>query len=69
VNLLIAHPGYPSIENDALVHFEPKDVQSLGVGRNRAAETAAYTSPRVKKIVEERGIALMSYREFSAQHR
>lgn len=64
VNLLIAHPGYPSIENDALVHFAPQDVQTLGVGRNRAAETLAYTSPRIKRIVEERNIHLMSYREF-----
>jgi hypothetical protein len=64
VNLLIAHPGYPSIENDALVHFEPKDVQRLGTGRLRAAETAAYMSPRVKKLIEDRGIKLMSYREF-----
>ena len=64
VHLLIAHPGYPSIENDALIHFEPKDVQTLGVGRNRAAETAAYMSPRIKKLVEDRGIKLMSYREF-----
>lgn len=69
VNLLIGHPGYPSIENDALVHFEPKDVQTLGVGRNRAAETAAYTSPRAKRTVDERGIVLMSYREFIAQRR
>jgi predicted glycoside hydrolase/deacetylase ChbG (UPF0249 family) len=66
VSLLIGHPGYPSLENDALVHFEPKDVQSLGVGRLRAAETLAYTSPRIKRIIEERGIKLMSYREFSS---
>ena len=64
VNLLIAHPGYPSLENDALVHFAPRDVQTLGVGRNRAAETLAYTSPRIKHVVEERKIKLMSYREF-----
>ena len=64
VNLLIGHPGYPSIENDALVHFEPKDVQRLGTGRLRAAETAAYMSPRIKKIIEDRKIKLMSYREY-----
>jgi hypothetical protein len=64
VSLLIAHPGYPSIENDALIHFAPGDVQTLGVGRNRAAETLAYTSPRIKRIVEERRIKLVSYREF-----
>jgi predicted glycoside hydrolase/deacetylase ChbG (UPF0249 family) len=64
VNLLIGHPGYPSLENDALVHFDPKDVQMLGVGKNRAAETLAYTSPRIKRLVEERGIKLMSYKEF-----
>jgi hypothetical protein len=64
VHLLIGHPGYPSLENDALVHFEPKDVQILGVGRLRAAETLAYTSPRIKRLVNELGIKLMSYAEF-----
>ncbi len=64
VHLLIAHPGYPSIENDALIHSAPRDVQTLGVGKNRAAETLAYTSPRIRRIVEERGIKLLSYREF-----
>lgn len=64
VHLLIAHPGYPSLENDALVHFEPKDVKTLGVGNLRAAETLAYTSPRIKRLVVGRGIRLMSYREF-----
>jgi len=64
VHLLIGHPGYPSLENDALIHFEPKDVKTLGVGRNRAAETLAYTSPRIKRLVAERGIRLMSYRDF-----
>jgi predicted glycoside hydrolase/deacetylase ChbG (UPF0249 family) len=64
VHLLIAHPGYPSLENDALVHSEPKDVKTLGVGRLRAAETLAYTNPRIKQIVASRGIRLMSYREF-----
>jgi chitin disaccharide deacetylase len=65
-NLLIAHPGFPSVENDALIHSEPKDVQAVGVGRNRAAETAAYTSPRIKQVVEELGIQVLSYREFCA---
>ena len=64
VHLLIGHPGYPSLENDALVHFDPRDVQTLGVGRNRAAETLAYTSPRIKRLVADRGIKLMSYREY-----
>jgi predicted glycoside hydrolase/deacetylase ChbG (UPF0249 family) len=64
VHLLIGHPGYPSLENDALVHFEPTHVQRLGTGRLRAAETAAYVSPRIKRIVEERCIHLMSYRDF-----
>jgi hypothetical protein len=64
VHLLIGHPGLASLENDALVHFEPKDVQVLGVGRLRAAETLAYTSPRIKRLVNELGIKLMSYAEF-----
>lgn len=67
VHLLIGHPGYPSLENEALVHFDPKDVQMLGVGRLRAAETLAYTSPRIKRLVENRGIRLMSYREFCSR--
>ena len=67
VHLLIGHPGYPSLENDALVHFEPKHVKVLGVGRLRAAETLAYTSPRIKRLVNELGIKLMSYREFTAR--
>jgi len=57
LHLLIGHPGFPSLENDALVHFEPKDVQVLGVGKNRAAETLAYTSPRIKGLVKELGKA------------
>jgi predicted glycoside hydrolase/deacetylase ChbG (UPF0249 family) len=64
VHLLIGHPGYASLENDALVHFEPKDVKTLGVGTLRAAETLAYTSPRIMRLVAERGIRLMSYRDF-----
>lgn len=66
VHLLITHPGLPSLENDALVHFEPKDVQTLGVGRMRAAEALAYTSPRIRRLIGECGIRLMSYREFTA---
>jgi hypothetical protein len=64
VHLLIGHPGLASLENDALVHSEPRDVQVLGTGRLRAAETLAYTSPRIKRLVNELGIRLMSYAEF-----
>jgi hypothetical protein len=67
VHLLIGHPGLASLENDALVHSEPKDVQILGTGRLRAAETLAYTSPRIKRLVDELGIKLMSYAEFCKQ--
>jgi len=67
VHLLIGHPGFSSLENDALVHSEPKDVQVLGVGRLRAAETLAYTSPRIKRLVDELGIKLESYAEFCAR--
>jgi len=37
----------------------------MGTGRLRAAETLAYTSPRIKRLVNESGIKLMSYAEFS----
>jgi hypothetical protein len=36
----------------------------LGTGRLRAAETLAYTSPRIKRLVQELGIKLMSYAKF-----
>lgn len=64
VHLLIAHPGLTSIENEALVHSEPKDIQVLGTGRLRAAETLAYTSPRIQSLIKELNIKLMSYTEF-----
>lgn len=67
VHLLIGHPGLSSPENDALVHYEPSDVQVLGTGRLRAAETLAYTSPRIKRLVNELGIKLLSYAEFRKQ--
>ena len=65
VNLLIGHPGLTSMENDALMHFEPEHVQLMGTGRLRAAETLAYTSPRIMRLVKELGIKLMSYAEFA----
>jgi chitin disaccharide deacetylase len=64
VHLLIAHPGLASLENDALVHSEPLHIQAMGTGRLRAAETLAYTSPRIKRLINEQGIKLMSYAEF-----
>jgi len=64
VHLLIGHPGYRPLEDDGLVHFEPRHVQPLGVGGLRLAETMAYTSPRIKRLGDELGIKLISYREF-----
>jgi predicted glycoside hydrolase/deacetylase ChbG (UPF0249 family) len=64
IHLLIAHPGLTSIENEALVHSEPKHIQVLGTGRLRASETLAYTSPRIQNLIRELDIKLMSYREF-----
>jgi predicted glycoside hydrolase/deacetylase ChbG (UPF0249 family) len=65
VHLLIGHPGLASLENDALMHSEPSHIQAMGTGRLRAAETLAYTSPRIKRLIDEQGIKLMSYAEFS----
>jgi hypothetical protein len=64
VHLLVGHPGFASLENDALIHSEPEHVKVLGVGRLRAAETLAYTSPRIKRLIKDLGIKLMSYAEF-----
>ena len=64
VHLLIGHPGLASLENDALIHSEPEHIQVLGTGRLRAAETLAYTSPRINSLVKELGIKLRSYAEF-----
>jgi chitin disaccharide deacetylase len=63
LHLLVAHPGLTSIENDALVHSEPTHIQYMGTGRLRAAETLAYTSPRIQNLVKELGIKLTSYTE------
>jgi predicted glycoside hydrolase/deacetylase ChbG (UPF0249 family) len=60
-HLLIAHPGLTSIENEALMHSEPTHIQYMGTGRLRAAETLAYTSPRIQNLVKELGIKLASY--------
>jgi len=43
------------------MHSEPTHIQYMGTGRLRAAETLAYTSPRIQNLVKELGIKLASY--------
>lgn len=58
------HPGIDSPEQNALIHTKPEDVfVGEGVGKHRAAETAAVTSIEVKSVIMRRGIQLTSYRE------
>lgn len=60
--LWVFHPGIDSPEQNALVHTNPADVFSDGgVGKHRAAETEALSSPQVKAIIQKRGIKLTTY--------
>jgi len=54
--LLIEHPGLNTPEMQAIGHPGNDDVASA-----RAAVTSAFTSPRVKEIIQRRGIQLISY--------
>jgi predicted glycoside hydrolase/deacetylase ChbG (UPF0249 family) len=38
-----------------------------GVGTHRIAEFATLTSPRIRAIVERRGIELLSYRDLGTE--
>jgi predicted glycoside hydrolase/deacetylase ChbG (UPF0249 family) len=54
--LLVEHPGFDTPEMRGLGHEGYRDVAA-----HRAAVTAAFTSAKVKKVIEARGIRLIGY--------
>ncbi len=54
--LFVEHPGYETVEMEAIGHEGYYDVAA-----NRDAVTRAWTDPRVKEVIERRGIRLISY--------
>ena len=56
--LLVDHPGLDTPEMQALGHLGYRQVAA-----DRAGVTQAFCSPRVSKVIADRGIRLTSYRE------
>ena len=56
--MLLEHPAFDTPEIRAIGHKGYENV-----AEDRAAVTKAFTSERVKKVIVERGIRLMSYGE------
>lgn len=63
--LLVIHPGLDTPESRALVDTNPEGLPQ--VAAHRAAEIAAITSSKIKKIIEKRGIQLVNYRMLQEQ--
>jgi predicted glycoside hydrolase/deacetylase ChbG (UPF0249 family) len=60
--LLIEHPGFDTPEMRALGHLG-----YYSVAAERDAVTKAFTSELVKKVIQERGVRLISYGELRSQ--
>jgi hypothetical protein len=60
--LLVEHPGLDNAEMRGLGHEGYRDVAA-----HRAAVTAAFTSAKVKKVIESRGIRLIGYGDLKAK--
>jgi len=65
--LLVIHPGLDTPEERAIVDANPDGLPN--VAANRDAEVRAVSSPHIKAIVRERGIALIDYAPFRAKLR
>ena len=65
--LLVVHPGLDTPEERALIDQNPDGLKN--VYRYRSAEVRAITSPKVKKVINQRKIKLVSYRELKAEGR
>lgn len=65
--LLVVHPGLDTPEERAIVDLNPDGLQN--VYKYRSAEVRAITSPKVKKIITQRNIKLLSYRDLREQGR
>ncbi len=68
--LLICHPGIDSPEQNALMHFELKEiVEGGGVGKHRADVLKTLTSFEVKSMIVKKQIRLTNYRELWAERK
>jgi predicted glycoside hydrolase/deacetylase ChbG (UPF0249 family) len=56
--LLLEHPGMDTPEMRAIGHIGYRDVAA-----DREAVTQAFTSTKVKRVIEDRGIKLINYRD------
>lgn len=65
--LLVVHPGLDTPEERALIDSNPDGLPN--VYKYRSAELRALLSPRVKKIITNKKIKLLNYRELRAQGR
>ena len=50
-------------DSHVLLHTEVVNQMPAGVGHHRIAECQTLTSPRIREIVDRRGIELLSYRD------
>lgn len=60
--LLVEHPGFDVAEMRAMGHLGYENV-----AEDRAGVTAALTSEAVRRVIRERGIKLISYRDLAAK--
>jgi predicted glycoside hydrolase/deacetylase ChbG (UPF0249 family) len=61
--LFVCHPGLYTPENASCVHTDPNHAMKEGIGWHRAEVTRALTSDKVKKVVRDREIELIDYRD------
>lgn len=60
--LIVEHPAADTPEMRAIGH-----IGYMNVAADRAGVTRAFTSERVKRVIRERGIRLISYRDLAAK--
>ncbi len=63
--LLVDHLLEDGSESRALRHVKAADFRSFSVAEHRSAEARVLLSARVRAVIEERGIRLVSYRDLS----
>jgi predicted glycoside hydrolase/deacetylase ChbG (UPF0249 family) len=65
--LLVNHLLDDTPESQALVYANPADFTEGGVANHRSAEARALLGDRVRRLIAERGIRLVSYRDLPAR--
>lgn len=65
--LLVNHLLDDTSESQALVYANPGDFTVGGVANHRSAEARALLGSRVRHVIEQKGIRLVSYRNLAAE--